>query len=112
VIDLNKPIRWIGTRNPAVISETITTASGPCFVVRWPNTKAGTLGFVAATFSQREMERDFENIPPEPRRVTVWPVWAPSGFSFSTSEMEHAVAVASKYGWRVGKPVEIVEEYP
>ena len=109
MIDLNKPIRWKCDKTPVTISERFYDF----VVVRW-QCKDGQ--WVSRVNTTSDVSLFFENIPPGPRRVTVWPVWWNDGHSKpSLMYDEHAArtrASRSLQEGRVGKPIEIVEEYP
>jgi hypothetical protein len=106
MIDLNKPIRWKYNHTPATVCERF----GSYVVVRWQGPDAGL--WAAQVHTVGDADAFFENIPPEPRRVTVWPVWRCNGSVTLFQHEESAHRDAETNRGLVGKPTEIVEEYP
>ena len=107
MIDFSKPIRWKCDKTPVTISERFDDR----VLVRW---QCADGQWAAQIHKAEYAEVFFENIPPEPRRVTVWPVW-PKNVDDKVAAFQDEkyanMVVCNDWG-RVGKPIEIVEEYP
>lgn len=105
MIDLSKPIRWKTDKIDAFVSERFDNF----IVVRWK-----MLGqWMSTVIPVLNIAEHFENLPPAPRVVTVWPVWTGIMCVALERTFTEAELTASCYhDGRVRKPVEIKEEYP
>jgi hypothetical protein len=108
MIDLNKQIRH-KTSVSGTAAEILKTHQDGTLIIEWISGWSGRLQVGA--FPAHTVEHNFENIPPGPRRVTVWPVWYRGNDVSVYHEEEAAIRLASENNGRVGKPIEIVEEY-